>query len=133
MVLVAPKEGPCIALQSKRCQDNPSDPTNQYKLVGEVWHAQNPGLPELACVCRSPICWAFVKLKEPPKKAGRKVKRTLDDMLAVAEQVRQERSKPDIVEKIIQIKGHRYVFVTARPCAPPCSLAAPLCWQAHFC
>ena len=118
MVLVAPKEGPCIALQSKRCQANPSDPTNQYKLVGPAWHAKNPGLPELACVCRSPLCWAHVELKEPPKKSGRKSRRTLHDMLAVTGQVRADlRSKPAVVEKILQIKGHRYVPAPPCPCA----------------
>ena len=97
MVLVAPKEGSCIALQSKRCQANPSDPTNQYKLVGEAWHAENPGLSDLACVCRSPLCWAFVKLKEPPKKAGRKNKRPISEMLGLVQRLSQTPFKAKMV------------------------------------
>ena len=101
--------GPCVALQSLRCQKTPNahDPTNQYKNVPDKYRLEND-LPEGSCVCRSPVCWQFVGLIPKKKGVGRPPKRPRDDVPVVPGQVvAGVRLRPQIVEQIIQIKAPR--------------------------
>ena len=121
---------PCVALRSKRCHENPSDPNNQYKLVPDKFRTENH-LEENASVCRSPLCWAFVGLIEPKQASGRPPKRSREDVTIVAGQLQQAsgplRQKPQIIEKIIQVKAPR--FSNSLPRLDHAMLNAPLCLQ----
>ena len=107
---IMPTGPPCHAMMAPACKQNPNR-DSQYKYIPEEKRIEL-GLPEGACVCKSPLCWRKMGMLGEPGKPGRKpaAKRGREDevctpifgMPAVA-----SRSKPKIIVKILSIKDAR--------------------------
>ena len=103
--------GPCVALASRECQNNPNR-TSVYSRVPAEYRVEN-GLDASAVVCRSNLCHAKVGLRGAPRQAGRprgwrkQPSAAAEVVVGTITKAEHVRPRPAIVTEIFQVKASR--------------------------